>query len=245
MKYNKLFSALVLFVFTGMVSYSQTADDIINKYIDAIGGMSKIDSIQTVKVTGKSGFGPMEFPFTMTYKLPSSVLMEVTMQGLTMKRAYDGTAGWKIVPFQGQKDPEKMNEEEIKDMKEEADFTGQLVNYKSKGDSVEFLGKEDMEGSDTYKLKVTNKDGDVTYYYLDTASYLILKTSMKQKINEKEIDMDTYYGDYKTIDGYTMAFAMETKADMGPMGHTQKVTIESVEFNIPVDDSIFKMPEVK
>jgi outer membrane lipoprotein-sorting protein len=245
MKLTKLNSFIILLITSSMISYSQTADDIINKYIDAIGGMSKIESIRTVKVTGKSGFGSMEFPFAMTYKLPSAVYMEVTMQGLTMKRAYDGTAGWKIVPFQGQKDPEKMNEGEIKNMKEEADFNGQLVNYKSKGDSVEFLGKEDMEGSDTYKLKVTNKDGDVTYYYLDTASYLILKSSTKRKMNEKEIDMDTYYSDYKTIDGYTMPFAMETKADMGPMGHTQKVTIESVEFNVPVDDSIFKMPEVK
>ncbi|MGA2668016.1 MAG: outer membrane lipoprotein-sorting protein [Ignavibacteria bacterium] len=243
MKFTKLISVFILLLAFGMVSYAQTVDEIINKHVDAIGGMDKLNSIKTVKLSGTSGFGSMDFPFTMTYKLPSAVLMESTIQGMTMKQGYDGETAWMINPFMGSKDPQKMNEEQMKGLKEEADFAGQLVNYKDKGNKIELEGKEDMEGSDTYKLKVTNKDGDVSYYYLDASTYLILKTSTKRKIKEKEINADEYFGDYKSEDGILLAHAMEVKADMGEMGHSQKITIEKFEFNIPVDDSIFKMPE--
>ena len=243
MKFTKLISVFILLLAFGMVSYAQTVDEIINKHVDAIGGMDKLNSIKTVKLSGTSGFGSMDFPFTMTYKLPSAVLMESTIQGMTMKQGYDGETAWMVNPFMGSSDPQKMNEEQTKGMKEEADFQGSLVNYKDKGNKIELEGKEDMEGSDTYKLKVTNKDGDVSYYYLDASTYLILKTSTKRKIKEKEINADEYFGDYKSEDGILLAHAMEVKADMGEMGHSQKITIEKFEFNIPVDDSIFKMPE--
>lgn len=245
MKFTKLISILILLFAFGMVSYAQTVDEIINKHVDAIGGMDKLNSLKTVKLSGTSGFGSMEFPFTMTYKLPSAMLMESTIQGMTMKQGYDGETAWMVNPFMGSSDPQKMNEEQTKGMKEEADFQGSLVNYKDKGNKIELEGKEDMEGSDTYKLKVTNRDGDVSYYYLDASTYLILKTSTKRKIKEKEINADTYFSDYKSEGGILLAHAMEVKADMGEMGHSQKITIEKFEFNIPVDDSIFKMPEAK
>jgi hypothetical protein len=251
MKFTRLISVLILLFAFGIVSYAQpvltaqTVDEIINKHIDAIGGMEKLNSIKTLKLTGTSGFGSMEFPFTMTYKLPNAVLLESTIQEMTMKQGYDGTTAWMINPFMGNKDPQKMNEEQTKGTKQEADFEGQLVNYKEKGNTIELAGKEDMEGTDTYKLKLTNKDGDITYYYLDATSYLILKESSKRKVKEKEINADTYYGDYKSEDGLLMAHSIEVKADMGQMGNSQKIKIEKVEFNIPVEDSIFKMPEVK
>jgi outer membrane lipoprotein-sorting protein len=170
--------------------------------------------------------------------------MEMTIQGMTMKQGYDGTTAWAINPFQGNKNAEKMPKEQEKYMKEQSEIEGQLVNYKEKGSTVELLGKEDMEGSEAYKIKLTDKDGDVTTYYLDASSYLVLKQESKKKIKEKEITSTVTMGDYKSVDGIMIPHSVEIKSNNEQMG-TQNVTIEKVEMNVPVEDDIFKMPESK
>jgi outer membrane lipoprotein-sorting protein len=237
-----LFPFLILFCFISSVR-SQTVDDIINNYIAAVGGMDKLNSVQTLKVTGKFSGGGMDIPFVETIKKPY-IRTDITMQGLTMITAYDGTDGWMLNPFQGSKIPEKTTAEQTKQMKDQADFEGKLVNYKEKGSTVELMGKEDMEGSDAYKIKLTDKDGEITYYYIDVASNLIMKETSKRTIKEKEIEFDTYYSDYKPVEGILIPFSMQVKSNGGRM-ENQKIVIDSVEINVPVDDSIFKMPESK
>lgn len=223
---------------------SQTADDIVNNYISAIGGMDKINSIRTLKLYEKVPRRGVYVSLVETISRPDKVRAEVFMQGQSMVRAYDGSVAWGNNPFRGNKDGEKMNEEDTKSMREEAQFEGQLVNYREKGNSVEYLGKDDFEGTDVYKLKLINKDGDKTIYYVDTGLYLILKQVTKRKIKEKEMSTETVFGDYRPEDGYVMPHSLETKPE-GSRGDSQKITLEKVEFNIPVDDSIFKMPESK
>ena len=244
MKITKFTITISFLLFTFSVSFSQTADEIIDKYVSAIGGLEKVNSIKTVKFTGKMSAMGMDIPFYLTIKRPDKILLEVTMQGMTMKQAYDGSTGWQIMPFGGSKDPEKMNEEQTSQMKEQAQFEGRLVNYKDKGSIVELLGKEDMEGTEVYKIKLTEKDSSVTINYLDANSYLLLKEIGKRKIKEKEITIETVLGDYRSEDGYLMFHSIETKSDVGEMG-SQKVTVEKAEFNMDVQDDIFKMPESK
>ncbi len=244
MKPTKIFISLILLFSLVQYCTAQTVDEVIDKYVNAIGGIDKLNSIKTAKITGKYVNGNFEIPFTQTISTPDKILIEMTMQGLTMKQACDGTTAWMINPFQGSKDPEKMTAEQTKYMKEQADFAGKLVNYKDKGYTAELEGKEDMEGSDVYKIKLTDKDGDVTYYYIDASTYMLLKESNKRKIKEKEIASDTYFSDYKSIDGLLVPMAMSVKTSAQGMGD-QKVTIENIEFNVNVDDSIFKMPDVK
>lgn len=241
-KLQLFFSLIILFGFMSTV-YSQTVDDVINNYIAAVGGMDKINSIQSMKVTGKFSNEGMDISFVQTIKKPAT-RTDITVQGMTMIRAYDGSTAWVLNPFRGAKDPEKATQEETKELKQQADFEGQLVNYKDKGNTVELEGKEDMEGSDVYKIKLTDKDGDITYYYIDASSNLLLKESSKRKIKEKEITFDTYYGDYKPVEGYLMPYSMQVKSTAGQM-ESQKIIIDKVEVNVNVDDSIFKMPETK
>ena len=244
MKYLK--SIITLFLFLAIVSFSnsQTVDDIINKNITAQGGLDKINSIKTMKISGKISGGGMDFPFTQTLRESNGMLMEMTIQGMTMKQGYDGTTAWMINPFQGSKKPEKMPKEQEKYMKEQTEIEGQLVNYKEKGSTAELLGKEDMEGSEVYKIKLTDKDGDVTIYYIDASSYLVLRQESKRKIKEKEILSTITMGDYKSVDGFMVPHSVEIKSSNEQMG-TQNVIIEKVELNITVEDDIFKMPEDK
>jgi outer membrane lipoprotein-sorting protein len=233
----------LLFIGISVNLHAQTIDEVINKHIESLGGLDKLSAIKTMIMTGTFGGGGMEFPVTMTFKRDNKVRMDITFQGNSQVQAFDGTTAWQISPWQGKKDPEKMPAEGTKSMKEMADFEGQLVNYKQKGYTAELMGKEDMEGSEVYKIKLTDKDNDVTYFFLDTQSYLILKQSSKRKIKEKEIEQEVIYGNYQSNGGVMMAMSMEIKSK--GEDHSQKGTITKCDINPAVDDAIFVMPEPK
>ncbi len=241
MNSKKLFAAII-FLFCSSVTFAQTVDDIIGNHFKAMGGKDKIASVKTIKMKGNIDIGPdMKAPFTIFMKDGSKVRFELDLQGMKMIQALEGDSGWYINPFGGKTDPERMSPEAVKDSKEQADFTGPLFNYKEKGNSVELLGKEDMEGTDTYKLKVTKKSGDVTYFYLDATSYLELKQTSKHKFKDKEVESVHLSSNYKSIEGLMFPFSMEERgSDDASQGQT--MNIESVELNPKIDESIFKMP---
>jgi outer membrane lipoprotein-sorting protein len=227
-----------------LTATAQTADEVINKHIQARGGMEKLKAVKTIRYTGKMIVGQgLEAPSVMEQKRPNSMRLEFTIQGLTGIQAYDGKTGWMVMPFGGKKDPELMGEDQLKSVIEEADFDGPLVDYKEKGNKVELLGKEPVEGTDAYKLKVTLKNGDVDYLYLDTDSYLQLKQESKRTIRGTERDSETTLGDYKEVEGLMIPFSFE--AGVKGVPQKQKIVIEKVEINPALDDARFKMPEVK
>jgi outer membrane lipoprotein-sorting protein len=223
---------------------AQNVDEIIAKNIQAHGGLEKLKAVKAMRMTGKISLGQgLEAPAVIEQKRPNSFRLELTLQGLTLVQAYDGKAGWQIIPFGGKKDPEPMGEDELKAAAEQADFDGPLVEYKEKGHQVELLGKEQVEGTDTYKLKVTLKNGDVRYLYLDTDSYLEIKSEGKRTVRGTEVEGETAIGDYKEVGGLLLPHSIEAGAKGVPQ--KQKITIEKVELNPTIDDSRFKMPEVK
>ena len=247
MKSFKIFIAILFTAVLFGTSYAQTVDEVIDNHIKALGGMDNLNAVKTLKMTGKFSGGGFEAPVTMYIKRPDEARMEISFQGQDMIRATNGTDGWTVSPFNGKKDAEKMPSEELKEMKEQAEIEGKLVNYKSKGSKAELMGKEDMEGTDVYKIKLTDKDGDITYYYLDATSgptqYLILKDASKRKIKEKEISSETYYGSYQAVNGVMFPMSMEFKSPGST--DSQKGVMDKIEVNVPIDDAIFKMPEPK
>ena len=244
MKDLRIFFAIVLLFGVNTKIFSQDADEIVNKYITAIGGIEKIHAINTMKVTGKFAGGGMEVPFTQTYKRPLMSMMEATIQGMTMKQAFDGTQGWMINPFMGKKDPDVMPKDQEKMTKRSADFDGQLVDYKDKGSKIELIGKEDYEGSQVFNIKLVDKNGDVSNYFIDADSFLLLKQSDKMTFESKEITAETVVSNYKQVEGVMMPFSIEVSSPANPMG-SQKITMEKIEVNIPIEDSYFKMPASK
>lgn len=220
---------------------AQTVDDIIAKNIQAQGGLAKMKAIQSIRMTGDFEAGGMQAGFTQVFKRPMKFKLEVSIQGLTLIQAYDGQVGWQVVPFTGKKDPELMTADDLKNVKEEADFDGPLVDYKQKGNTVELVGKEKMEGTDVYHLKITLKNGDIRNFYLDADSFLIIKQVVKTTIRGTELELENTLGDYKPVEGIMFPFSIEQRAVNG-QGPGQKISIKKVELNVPVDDSGFKMP---
>lgn len=219
----------------------QSVDDIIAKYVQARGGADKLKSVQSIKTTVTMTMGPgMEVSGTVVQKRPKLSRMEFSVQGMTAVQAYDGSQAWQIMPFMGKKDPELMSADEAKETEEMADVDGPLVDYKSKGHQVELLGKEKIEGTDAYKLKLTLKNGDVQTVYIDADSFLQIKEVDKRTIRGTDTETETSIGDYKEVNGIMFPFAIENA--MKGSDQKQKITITKIELNVPVEDATFKMP---
>lgn len=236
----------VLLVIAGLALFAvpvsaQTVDEIIARYIKTIGGMEKIEAVKTLRRQGKYvGGGGLEAVILEENKRQGMVRQEFSLQGLTGINAYDGRSGWKVEPWQGKKDPEPLGEEEMKQILEDSDFDGPLVNYRQKGNKVEFVGMDEVEGTNAFKLKVTLAGGDVRHYYLDTDYYVPIKIEIKRMIRGAEREYETMLGDYKEVAGWFLPHSVETSARGSQ--DKQKTTYEKIEANVALDDSRFRPP---
>jgi outer membrane lipoprotein-sorting protein len=219
---------------------AQTVEQVIAKYHEAAGGLENFKAVNSMRVTGRMTLGQgMEVPFTRITKRPKNVRVDFTLQGMTGSQAYDGQTAWMFMPFMGQTAAELMPADIAKTMEEEADFDGPLVDYQSRGIQVELVGQEQVEGTNTHKLKVTMKSGDVTYYYLDAEYYLPLRTEAKRTIQGQELNITTVLGDYKPEGGLMVPHSIQVSGQ-GP--GVQAFIIEKVEINPALKDEEFKMP---
>jgi len=230
----------LLVTFVCALAQAQTVDEVLSKHYAALGGLDNLKALTSMKTSGKMVMGGgMEAPFTSVNTRPNSVRFEVTFQGKAAVSAYDGKTAWMLNPFMGSSDPEVMPKEEADDFTEDADFDGPLVDYKEKGSTIEYAGKEDVEGSDAHKLKLTLKNGKVRFFYLDADSYLILKTTQKVTRGGQEIEVASFPGNYKKIGNVIQPYSVEQKVN----GKTaSQMTFDTIELNATVDKSVFAMP---
>ncbi|MCK4889506.1 MAG: outer membrane lipoprotein-sorting protein [Candidatus Aminicenantes bacterium] len=235
---------IIIFAFTflfGMVQ-SQNVDEIINNHIEVKGGAEKLESIKSVTAVGKMVRMNMEMKFSMYYKKPKMTRTEVTFSDKLMVFAYDGETAWQISPFTGIEGPQIMTGDQADDAKETAEmFENPLINYTKKGHKVELLGKDELEGTEVFKVKLTMKDGKETIFYFDTETFIDLKTETTRiKKDGKEIKAESYSSDFKEVNGMMTAFSIKTKVNGMDMGN---IVIESIKYDEPLEDSFFKMPK--
>lgn len=241
---RKVIAALAVGLALATPAAAQTVDEIIAKNIAAKGGMDKLKAVKTVRMTGRMTVGPgIEAPVVMELQRPNTMRMDITVQGMTLSQGFDGTKAWILNPLQGSKVPQEMSAEEKSMVEEQADIDGPLMDYKAKGHKAELLGKEKVEGSDAYKLKLTLKNGVIRTFYIDAEHFLEIKEESKRTIRGTETDGDTIYGDYKEVDGMMFPHSIDGGQKGNPQ--RQKLAVEKIEINVPLDATRFKMPEVK
>jgi len=224
-----------------LLAQSPTLDSVLAKYYAARGGVARLKAVRTLRVTAHMTGGSARFPMTLEFKRPNRVRMELDFQGNKMIQTYDGTTGWSINPFaSAKKTAEPMTPDELKEIEVQADLDGVLVDWKAKGHKVELLGKEPVDGSPAWKLKATLRDGDVIVFYLDEDTYLEVKEAVRRKVRGADVETESLSGDYKEVGGLFFPYATEN----GPKGSTQRqrVAIEKIELNVPIDDKRFLKP---
>lgn len=218
-----------------------TADQIVQKHIEAIGGTDKLNAIQTLVVKGKASIlGETEAPLTIQVKRPNLMRLEMVFQGQKIVQAFDGATAWVINPAMGS-DPKQSSEEDTRAAQESSDFIGgNLVDYKSKGNMVELVDTEQIDGVPVYKLKITKKSGSVEYDYLDAKSFLPIKTEGRRTQLGQEILYESKIANYKPVEGVLMPFNL-TQMVNGRLA--MEISIEKMDANVPLDQAVFKMPE--
>ena len=225
---------------------AQDAQSLVARNLEARGGAAALDAIKDVTFEGRTIF-PGDFE--VTYKeararLGSSAADRVDfgLQGLDIIQAYDGHGGWKVNPLQGRKDAEKMSADEARSLADEALVEGPLLAARRDGSRVDYLGREDFDGTNAYKLKVTQKDGDQFTYWLDPDTFLEIKVDETRKIRGAEQTTETELGDYEKVAGVYFPMSVESWTQ-GQSNQRQRTIIASGTANTPLAADYFAEPQ--
>src|SRR5438094_1171331 len=221
-------------------STEPTAEELIARNTEAKGGLAKIKAITSVRMTGRFQQGDFSATVGQEAKAPNLLRETFTIQNMTQVQAYDGSVGWQISPFQGRKDPELVGEDDLRDLVEQADFYGPLIDAKEKGNVVESLGTDIVDGDEVQRLKVTLKNGDIVYYYLDPDSYLEIRTETQQFIRGSVRERVTELGSYKAVNGVYFPFSIETGPKRNPDAWA-RITFDKIEANVDISDRDFRL----
>ena len=230
---------LTLLGFAVIAAQAQTADEIIQKHIAAMGGLDAFNSVTSVKITGIVTAQGMDLPVTTQIINGKAMRTDVEVMGQSITNVYYNGTGWKINPFAGAETATEVTGTELIDFKGQASLVSNLMDYKSRGHQVELLSPEEMDGITVQKLKLTSKeDGRITTYYINDATSLVHKSVTKREMQGQEFDFETYYSDYKEFGGIKFAMSRSQKVE-GQV--VQEMNMEKVELNAAIDESIFKM----
>ena len=232
---------ITLVVFFSFGLHAQTVDEIIAKALAARGGIPAIRAIHTERLTGHISFAlAPSGPFLVEIKRPGKMREEIGIGAKTLIQTTDGTSGWKLMITNGTGDSVALTAGEVRNMAGGADIDGPLLDYAKKGNKVELIGKEKVGDKDAYKLKVTDKTGDVRYDYIDANSFLEIKWEGQVENAGEKNTFASYFSDYRKVNGVMFAFLITSGTADHPDG--QKIVFDKVEVNVPLEDSLFGKP---
>ncbi len=228
---------IILFSFMTMLSAvavnAQTADEVIAKHINAIGGVDAWKKINSMKSEGALQVNGADVSVTMTALHQKGNRQDISVMGMTGFMIIAPTAGWNYMPFNGQTAPEPMTAEDVEGSQPQLDLHGSLIDYAAKGHTVELIGKDDVDGTECLKLKVNYKGGTVETMYLDAKNYYVIRSVSKRKTNGQEVESTTNFSNYEKLpEGIVVAKSIGL-----PFG---ELNITKITVNGPVDETIFK-----
>lgn len=214
-------------------TFAQTADEIVNKHIQAIGGAEAWKKVNSIITTGSLKVQNAEVIVVQTVLNGKGSRQDFSIMGTNNYQIVTPDAGWNFMAVRGQKAPEPITADELKESQEGLDAQGSLIDYKAKGHAVEFLGTDDVDGVDALKLKVTLKSGKVETVYFDPKTYFVIRVIRKQKANGKEDNVTSNLSNYQKLpEGIMIPFSITL-----PFG---ELVVSKVEINKPIDENIFK-----
>jgi hypothetical protein len=246
----RLIISLISTVFIAATAFAQeksqpTLDQLVAKNVEAKGGAAALHDLQTLRLAGKMLVqqGQIQLAYLETKKRPDEVRSEASLQGMTQIEAYDGKEGWRVSPFFGRRDPERMSTDDVKALVEESEMDGPLIDWQAKGNAVEYLGTEDVDGTPAHKLKVTRKNGDVSFVYLDPDHFLEIRVLTQRTRHGAYEEVETDLGDYEKAGGVFVPTSIEFGRKGSP--DKQRIIIDKVEANVPLDETMFHFPASK
>ena len=220
-------------VFAGISAHAatMTAEQLVAKNLEARGGADKLRAITSMHAVGTRRVGGGQDAKVESWAVNGKdYRSEFSLQGMTAVSAWDGKEAWAISPFQGRRDPQKISADDAKGMIEATDIAGPLVDYQAKGNKVEYLGTEDIDGTDAHKLRVTLKNGDSQYIFLDPDAFLEIRVVTHRMVRGQDEVATTDLGEYEKVDGIYFPF------------ESGRTHLDKVELNQTIDPKIFAFP---
>jgi outer membrane lipoprotein-sorting protein len=220
---------------------AQTIDEIVARHVEARGGAARWQAIRSIRMSGRAFAGPgREALVTRETKRPNRVRTEFTFQGITGVFAFDGTRGWQLSPLTGIVEPQALEPENTQAALDQADMEGPLVAARKKGSTLALIGQETVEGRAAYRIRVTPRTGPSQEQWIDAETYLVLRTAVPREVRGKTVQLETTFGDYRTVGGLVVPHTLE----IGARGRPERVRIvvEAIELNPQIDDARFKAP---
>ena len=244
MKFTRIFASAFILLATSAASFAQTANEIVAKHIEAMGGADKWKAVKAMEMNNKFTVQGMDIASKTVIVSGKSLRTDISVMGQEIISAIDGETGWAQQPAMmgGTGEPEDMPGAMIKESRKQVYLGGSLMNYKENGSTIELVGKEKLEGVDVYHLKLTEKAGDITNLFVSTSNYYVLKSAGKRNIQGKDVDAEVNFSNFKQVEGLTFPYTMETAS---PMGGMMTIETDSIKLNPKIDESIFKKPAKK
>jgi hypothetical protein len=227
-----LFIAIVVLAGT-IITKAQTVDEVITKHIEAIGGKDAWNKVNSLTIDGILNVQGADVKISLWQVHGKGMRQDILVQGIAGYQIVTPTQGWTFLPFQGQTEVSAMSEEDLKQAQNELDTHGSLVDYKEKGHTADLAGKENIGGTECYKILLALNSGKKETVFIDSKNYYVVRTITKQKVNGQEQDLQTTYSAFEKIpEGIVVAKSLTL-----PYG---TMTLNKVEVNKPVDENLFK-----
>ena len=230
-------------------SFSQSVDEIIDNYFENTGGIDQWRKLKGVKMSAKLSQQGMEIPIEIIQMQGGKQMQIINFQGQSIKaQVFDGEVSWGI-NMMSQK-PEKSDQETTDNLKlDNNDFPDSFMDYKSKGYTAELIGKETVDGTETFKVKLTKepktvdgkKEDDITFYFFDTENYvpIAIQTEVREGPGKGMI-MEITMSDYQEVEGLYFPFSQTQGIKDQP---SIPLIIDSIELNPTIEEKEFKFPE--
>jgi len=183
----------------------------------------------------------VQVPFVMELKRPRKQRVEIQFEGNTAVQVYDGEQGWKLRPYLGRREVESYSPQELKLAAQQTDLDGALIDSAAKGHKVIVEGMEPVEGRKAYRLKVTQKSGQVRHVWVDAATFLDVQTDEVRRAGGQDHTVTTLLRDFKTVGNVKMPYRLENR--VGKAKGTEKILVEKIDLNPALDDARFAKPQ--
>ena len=221
---------------------AQTVDSLIARNREARGGVERLEAIRTLWMSGRATAGPgREALVTREVQLPGRIRTEFTHQGVTAVFACDGSMCWYVDPMSGIFEPEPMSPADASLAIEEADILG-LTDWRAKGHEVELMGRETIDGRETYKLQVTLSGGGVLTGFLDVETALLVREETTQTVRGRTVELETTFDDFRSVGGVVFPHSITSRAK--DRSESLHVIVEKIQINPPLDDGRFELPDM-
>ena len=236
MKLIKHLSFAVTGLLLAAMSFAQTADEIVAKHITAIGGVDNWKKVNNMRQEATLSVQGMDIPVVITAVHNKATKQEYTVMGMTGYSIITSEGGWNFNPMQGQTKPEPITQDELKYGKDNLDLQGDFVDYKAKGHTIQLMDKEDIEGVECFKIKLSRKSGNESIFFFDPKTYYIVRTSSKMSANGQEVESVVNMSNYQKLpEGIVIAYTIESTAVPAP------ITVTKVIVNGKIDEAVFKV----